>query len=68
MTPEHDLIEELIEMRSKLKRQLGLIESGKMGTGGTVIGGPTGATKARLKTLIDGLNELLKGSASADGS
>jgi hypothetical protein len=66
MTPEHDFIEDLIEMRSRLKKQLGLIESGKMGSGGTVIGGPTDAVKARLKFLIDELNDLLKKNASAD--
>jgi len=68
MTPEHDFIEDLIEMRSRLKKQLGLIESGKMGSGGAVIGGATDAIKARLKKLIDELNDLLKKSASADPS
>jgi uncharacterized protein with von Willebrand factor type A (vWA) domain len=66
MKLEHEFIEDLIEMRSRLKKQLGLIEAGKMGTGGTVIGGATDAVKARLKTVIDELNDLLKKNASAD--
>jgi hypothetical protein len=59
----HDFVEDWIEMRSKLQRQLKLIESGKMGTGTDVVGSTTEATNttesfsslsqcaARLKSL-----------------
>ncbi|SFK39264.1 hypothetical protein [Methylocapsa palsarum] len=66
MTPEHEFIEDLIEIRSKLKKQLGLIEAGKMGTGGAVAASASEATKARLKRLIEDFNDLLKENASAD--
>ena len=62
----HDFVEDWIEMRSKLQRQLRLIESGKMGTGADVVGSTTEATKIRIKKWIDELNDLLKEYANAD--
>jgi len=53
-------------MRSKLQRQLKLLESGKMGTGADIIGSTTEATIIRLKKWIDELNDLLKEYAHAD--
>ena len=62
----HDFVEDWIEMRSKLQRQLKLLESGKMGTGTNVIGSTTEATIIRIKKWIDELNDLLKEYAHAD--
>ena len=62
----HDFVEDWIEMRSKLQKQLKLIESGKMGTGTNVIGSTTEATAIRLKKWVAELNELLKEYAQAD--
>ena len=62
----HDFVEDWIEMRSKLQRQLKLLESGEMGTGNNVIGSTTEATKIRIKKWIDELNVLLKEYAHAD--
>jgi hypothetical protein len=53
-------------MRSKLQRQLKLLESGKTDTGTNVIGSTTEATIIRLKKWIDELNDLLKEYAHAD--
>ena len=62
----HDFVEDWIEMRSKLQRQLKLLEFGKTDTGSNVIGGTTEATIIRLKKWIDELNDLLKEYAHAD--
>ena len=62
----HDFVEDWIEMRSKLQRQLKLLESGKTDTGPNVIGSTTEATIIRLKKWIDELNDLLKEYAHAD--
>lgn len=62
----HDFVEDWIEMRSKLQRQLKLLESGQVSTGADVIASTTGATIIRLKKWIDELNELLKEYAPAD--
>lgn len=62
----HDFVEDWIEMRSKLQRQLKLVESGKMGTGADVVGSTTEATKIRIKQWIDELNDLLKEYVNAD--
>jgi len=62
----HDFVEDWIEMRSKLQRQLKLLESGKTDTGTNVIGSTTEATIIRLKKWIDELNDLLKEFAHAD--
>ncbi len=66
MATTKDFVEEWIEMRSKLKRQLELIETGQIGAGEQVIGSTTESTRARLKKWVDELNELLKESARAD--
>ena len=62
----HDFVEDWIEMRSKLQRQLKLLESGKTDTGTNVIGSTTEATIIRLKKWIDELTDLLKEYAHAD--
>jgi hypothetical protein len=62
----HDFVEDWIEMRSKLQRQLKLLESGKTDAGTNVIGSTTEATIIRLKKWIDELNDLLKEYAHAD--
>jgi len=62
----HDFVEDWIEMRTKLQRQLKLLESGKTDTGTNVIGSTTEATIIRLKKWIDELNDLLKEFAHAD--
>jgi phage host-nuclease inhibitor protein Gam len=61
----HDFVEDWIEMRSKLQRQLKLLEGG-MGTEINAIGSTTDATKIRIKKWIDELNDLLKEYAHAD--
>jgi dTDP-D-glucose 4,6-dehydratase len=62
----HDFVEDWIEMRSKLQRQLKLLESGKMGEETYVIGSTAEATAIRLKKWIDELNDLLKEYAPSD--
>jgi hypothetical protein len=62
----HDFVEDWIEIRSKLQRQLKLLESGKIGTEANVVGSTTEATKIRIKKWIDELNDLLKEYAHAD--
>ncbi|MGO8845647.1 MAG: hypothetical protein ACLQFI_09995 [Methylocella sp.] len=53
-------------MRSKLQRQLKLLESSKTDTGTDIIGSTTEATIIRLKKWIDELTDLLKEYAHAD--
>ena len=62
----HDFVEDWIEMRSKLQRQLKLLESGEMRTGTTVIDSTTETTIIRIKKCIDELNALLKEYSRAD--
>jgi len=52
-----DLIEDWIEIRAKLQRQLKAIDSGEFDAS---VGSTTEATKTRLKKWIDALNALLK--------
>ena len=66
LTVVHDFVEEWIEMRSKLQRQLKLLEASKKDAGAAVIGGATEATTRRLKKWIEELNDLLKEFAHAD--
>ena len=61
MVTIHDFVEDWIEMRSKLQRQLKLIE-----TETNAVGSTTEATKIRIKKWIDELNDLLKEHANAD--
>jgi hypothetical protein len=62
MVTIHDFVEDWIEMRSKLQRQLKVIETGT----NIVVGSTTEATKIRIKKWIDELNDLLKEHANAD--
>jgi len=66
MATVHDFVEDWKEMRSKLQRQLKMLESGDMTTGTTVIGSSTEATIIRIKKWIDELNALLKEYTLAD--
>jgi polysaccharide deacetylase 2 family uncharacterized protein YibQ len=66
MTVVHDFVEDWIEMRAKLQRQLKLLESDRGGSGTLVIGSTTDSTIVRLKRWIEELNELLKECARAD--
>jgi hypothetical protein len=60
MVTATDLIEDWIEMRSKLQRQLKVLEAGEMYKGDKISGSTTTATVARLKKCVSELNELLK--------
>ena len=57
MATVHDFVEDWIEMRSKLQRQLKMLEFGEMSMG-TAASGTTEATILRLKKWIDELNAL----------
>ena len=57
MVTANDLIEDWIEMRSKLQRQLKVLEAGEMYRGDNISDSTTTATVARL---VSELNELLK--------
>ena len=54
------LIEEWIQMRATLQRQLKMLESGEVRTGNNISASTTQATIARIKEWIDELNSLLK--------
>jgi hypothetical protein len=54
------LIEEWIEMRATLQRQLKMLESGEMHMEADIPDGTTQVTIARIKVWIDELNSLLK--------
>jgi hypothetical protein len=54
------LIEEWIQMRATLQRQLKMLESGEVHTGTNISASTTQATIARIKGWIDELNSLLK--------
>ncbi len=60
MTEIKHLIEEWIEMRATLQRQLKTLESGQMRAGPDISDSTTQATVARIKRWIDELNSLLK--------
>ncbi len=60
MTEIKHLIEEWIEMRATLQRQLKLLESGELRKGGNISDCATRAVIARIKAWIDQLNALLK--------
>ena len=60
MTEIKHLIEEWIEMRATLQRQLKRLESREMCIGADVPDGTTRATIAQIKRWIDELNSLLK--------
>jgi hypothetical protein len=54
------LIEEWIQIRATLQRQLKMLESGEIRTGTSITDSTTQATIARIKVWIDELNSLLK--------
>ncbi len=58
----NDLVEDWIEIRSKLQRQLKMLESGET----AISDATTQATIARVKSWIGDLNALLKEYARAD--
>jgi hypothetical protein len=60
-----DLVEEWIEMRSTLQKQLKALETGELGTHGAIVGSTTETTKVRIRKWIEELNALLKEYASA---
>lgn len=60
MTEVKHLIEEWIEMRATLQRQLKTLESGQMRMGTDISDSATQATIARIKGWIGELNLLLK--------
>jgi hypothetical protein len=60
MTEIKHLIEEWIEMRATLQRQLKMLESGEMRTGADIFDGATQTTIARIKGWINELNSVLK--------
>jgi hypothetical protein len=59
MTTVVDFVEDWIEIRAKLQRQLKLLQSGEMRTQNAA-GDTTAATIQRIKRWIDELNGLLK--------
>jgi hypothetical protein len=64
MATINDLVEDWIEIRAKLQRQLKELESGQLHTGEAVSDSTMEATRGRLKRWIDELNALLKEYAS----
>jgi hypothetical protein len=60
MVTATDLIEDWIEMRSKLQRQFKVLEAGEMYKGDKISDSTTTATVVRLKKCVSELNELLK--------
>jgi len=65
MVTIRDLVEDWIEMRSTLTRQLELLESGEMHTGSNIPDTTTRATIAQIEKWIGELNALLKEYARA---
>jgi len=60
VTTINDLIEDWIQMRATLQRQLKALESGQITTGDAIVGGTTEDTIIRVKKWINELNTLLK--------
>jgi hypothetical protein len=60
MVTATDLVEDWIEIRSKLQRQLKMFEAGEKHAGHKISDSTTTATVARLKKCVSELNELLK--------
>ncbi len=67
MTTVIDFVEDWIEIRAKLQRQLKLLQSGEMRTRNAA-GDTTAATIQRIKSWIDELNGLLKEYSRAGGT
>jgi len=67
MATVHDFVEEWIEIRAKLQRQLKPLDSGRTDAGGAVMESATAtAASIRIKKCIEELNALLKEHAAAD--
>ncbi len=60
-----DLVEEWIEMRSKLQKQLKALEVRQPGTHEPIAESTVESTKVRIRKWIEELNALLKEYASA---
>jgi hypothetical protein len=60
MPTMNDLVEDWIQIRSTLQRQLKLLESGELRSGGATLDATTTSTIIRLKSWINELNALLK--------
>ena len=60
MTTINDLIENWIQMRATLQRQLKALKSGQITTGDDIVGSTTEDTIIRVKKWINELNTLLK--------
>ena len=60
MTAITDLIEDWIQMRSTLQRQLKMLESSEMYAGDKISDSTKGDTIVRVRRCIDELNSLLK--------
>jgi hypothetical protein len=60
MTTINDLIEDWIQMRATLQRQLKALEAGQITTGDAIVGSTTEDTIIRVKKWINELNTLLK--------
>jgi hypothetical protein len=60
MATINDLVEDWIQIRSTLQRQVKMLESGQILTGTATLDSTTTDTVVRLKSWIDELNALLK--------
>ena len=60
MTAITDLIEDWIQIRSTLQRQLKMLESSEMYAGDKISDSTIRDTIVRVRRCIDGLNSLLK--------
>jgi hypothetical protein len=65
MISTNDLVEDWIQVRTILQRQLKQLEPGPAQAGNEAPDSRTKATAARVKTCIDELNALLKDYATA---
>ena len=65
MVTINDFVEDWIAMRSTLQRQLKMLESGEMRTGGAISDDTTKGIIVRVKQWIEQLNTLLKEHANA---
>jgi hypothetical protein len=64
MATVKDLVEDWIQIRSTLQRQLEMLESGQMHTGTNISDATKRETTARIKRWIGEFNTLLKEYAS----
>ena len=66
MAAIHDLIEDWIQIRSTLVRQVKLLESNEMRQGAEVVDAATEAATARIRRCLDEMNALLKQFSGSD--